>query len=151
MRLVMRRALPAGLLLLVGLASPARADTLTAGGVRLVKLGDFSTPVQVVAPPGDDRRLFVVEQGSGTTAEIRVVRDGVTLSDPFLTLTGVAHLQYEQGLLSMAFAPDYATSGLFYVYYVDSTACDSDRCDVRVDEFKRLDADHADEASRRMV
>ena len=94
------------------------------------------------APPGDAHRVFVVEQGSGTTALIRIVRDGATLPDPFLALTGVAHRHGEQGLLSMAFAPDYPTSGRFYVYYNDDGACTSDASDVRLDEFRRADADH---------
>src|SRR4051794_31430672 len=150
MSLPMRRALPA-ILLLALLPAPARADTLEANGLRLVKIGDFTAAVHVAASPGDDRRVFVVQQGSGTTAAIRVVRDGVTLPDPFLSLTGVAHQGLEQGLLSMAFAPDYATSGRFYVYFNDAGACSGANCDVRVDEFRRADADHADVSSRRPV
>ena len=150
MYLLMRRALPA-ILLLALLPAPARADTLEANGLRLVKIGDFAAAVHVTAPPDDDRRVFVVEQGSGTTAAIRLVRDGVTLSDPFLSLSGVARQEGEQGLLSMAFAPDYATSGRFYVYYNDAGACTGTNCDVRVDEFRRADADHADASSRRKV
>ncbi len=150
MYLLMRRALPA-ILLLALLPAPARADTLEANGLRLVKIGDFAAAVHVTAPPGDDHRVFVVQQGSGTTAAIRVVRDGATLSEPFLSLSGVAHQRAEQGLLSMAFAPDYATSGRFYVYYNDAGACTGANCDVRVDEFRRADADHADASSRRPV
>ena len=151
MYLLMRRALPA-ILLLALLPAPARADTLEANGLRLVKIADsdFASPVHVAAPPGDDRRVFVVEQGSGTTARIWVVRDGVKLVPAFLDLTGVKY-GGEQGLLSMAFAPDYATSGRFYVYYNDAGACSGENCDVRVDEFRRADADHADASSRRPV
>ena len=45
----------------------------------------------------------------------------------------------ERGLLSIAFAPDYATSGLFYVYYVDPLG------DIRIEEFRR----RTDVATRR--
>jgi glucose/arabinose dehydrogenase len=147
----MRRALLL-ILLLALLPSTARADTLEANGMRLVKIVDsnFAAPVHVAAPTGDDRRVFVVEQGSGTTAAIQVVRDGVKLSPAFLELTGVK-TGGEQGLLSMAFAPDYATSGRFYVYYTSSTECTGDNCDIAVDEFRRLDDDHADPATRRRV
>ncbi len=67
----------------------------------------------VTAPPGDGERLFVVEQ----EGLIRVVKNGVTLPTAFLDLTGPVLSGGERGLLSMAFAPDYATSGRFYVYY----------------------------------
>src|SRR5215470_18085079 len=88
------------------LPAAARAATVT-----LAKIGDFSSPVYVTAPPGDLSRVFVVEQG-GT---IKVVDNG-TIST-FADLTDRVLAGGERGLLSMAFAPDYATSGLFYVYY----------------------------------
>src|SRR5947207_7927021 len=87
-------------------AVPARADVTTAGSLRLAQIGSFASPTYVTGPPGDARRVVVVQQG-GT---IRIVRSGVLLAAPFLTVTGV-HNAGEQGLLSLAFAPDYATSG----------------------------------------
>ena len=51
----------------------------------------------------------------------------------------------EQGLLSIAFAPDYASSGLFYVYFTDKSQ------DERVVEFKRASATRADPGSERLV
>ena len=81
--------------------------------VRLTKIGDFDRPVHVAAPPGDPRRLFVVEQ----RGVIRVVADGATLTQPFLDITDRVIAVSETGLLSMAFAPDWATSGLAYVFY----------------------------------
>src|SRR4051794_9343529 len=90
------------------LASPATADA----AVRLVRVGTFAAPTDVAAPPGDFHRIFVVER-RGT---IRVVRDGTTLGPPFLDLRPIS-TNGDRGLLSMAFAPDYATSGLFYVYF----------------------------------
>jgi hypothetical protein len=95
----MRAALLAVALLLLA-AAPASAAP------ELVKLGDFADPVHVASPPGDPR-VFVVEQG-GT---IDIVGGGTFLDISADTLSGG-----EQGLLSMAFAPDYATSGLFYVF-----------------------------------
>jgi glucose/arabinose dehydrogenase len=88
---------------------PAAASAAT---VTLAKVGDFSTPVYVTAPLGDTSRVFVVEKG-GTIQ----VLNGAARST-FLDITGkVSSQENERGLLSMAFAPDYATSGLFYVYY----------------------------------
>ena len=77
-------------------------------GVRLARIGNFDQPLYVTAPPGDQRRVFVVEQGG----RIWVVRGGRKLAEPFLDLSSKTEAGGEQGLLSMAFAPDYATSGL---------------------------------------
>ena len=83
-----------------------------AAPVTLAKVGDFATPVYVTAPLGDTTRVFVVEKG-GTIQ----VLDGAARST-FLDITSKVHsTDSERGLLSMAFALDYATSGLFYVYY----------------------------------
>jgi glucose/arabinose dehydrogenase len=78
---------------------------------------------------------------------IRVVRDGRKLSVPFLDISSNVRTDGERGLLSMAFAPDYAQSKLFYVYFTDRTG------DIRVQEFKRSDAspERADHASARNV
>jgi hypothetical protein len=100
----------------------------------------------VASPPGDASRVLVVQQGG----QIALVRDGMRLPDPFLTVPNVNNSD-EQGLLSMAFALDYATSGRFYVYFNDSTQCSSGNCDIRVEEFRRADPDHADPASGRVV
>jgi glucose/arabinose dehydrogenase len=110
-------------------------------GVRLARIGSFEQPLYVTAPVGDRRRVFVVEQGG----RIRVVRSGKTLPTPFLDVSGQVTAGGEQGLLSMAFAPDYASSGLFYVYFTDKAG------DQRVVEFKRASADRADAGSAREV
>ena len=109
--------------------------------MRLQEIGSFDSPLYVTAPPGDEQRVFVVEQG-GT---VRVVRDGKTLSKPFLDVSDEISSGGERGLLSIAFAPDYAQSGLFYVYYTD------DNGDTRVIEYKRRTDDEADPGSARQV
>ena len=108
--------------------------------MRLQEIGSFDEPLYVTAPPGDERRVFVVEQG-GT---IRIVRGDRKLDTPFLDLADRVKGGGEQGLLSMAFAPDYATSGLFYVYYTDSDG------NQRVVEYKASD-DQADPESARQL
>lgn len=78
-------------------------------------------PVWVGGAPGDPSRLFVIEKiiGSTTTARIRVI-NGVdtptpTLNPvPFLEVTNVANIGIEQGLLAMAFHPNYAQNGYFW-------------------------------------
>lgn len=77
--------------------------------------GNFDQPVFVTSAPGDPDRLFVVEK----TGQIKILdtATGATNAVNFLTIPQ-AQLQNggEQGLLSVAFHPDYATNGKFYVF-----------------------------------
>ena len=102
----MRAALAAALVLAL---IPAAADAAP----RLTKVGDFAEPVHVAGPPGDPSRLFVVEKAG----RVQVLVAGVRAAVPFLDLDASVDATGERGLLSIAFAPDYATSGLFYVFY----------------------------------
>jgi glucose/arabinose dehydrogenase len=112
------------------------------GGVELRKLGDFDSPVHVDNAPGSKRMLFVVEQG-GT---IRILRGSDTLGNPFLDIRDRVEAGGEEGLLSVAFPPDYEQSGRFYAYYTVRGG------DVnRVSEFRRSTATAADPASERPV
>jgi glucose/arabinose dehydrogenase len=124
--------------------SASTASAATAGGVKLVKVGKFDAPLYVTAPPGEKRRIFVVQQG-GT---IRVVRNGKKLGKPFLDLRSrIGATEGEQGLLSMAFAPDYAKTRRFYVNYTDPAG------KQRIVEYRRSksSADRADPSSARLV
>lgn len=82
--------------------------------LQLVATG-LERPVLMVSPPGDTSRLFVVEQ----PGRIRVVRDGVLLPTPLLDITTgfVVSYRNELGLFGLAFHPDFASNGHFYVYY----------------------------------
>jgi glucose/arabinose dehydrogenase len=71
-------------------------------------------PVGLAVPRGD-ARLFVLERG-GT---VRIIQNGAVLPEPFLDLSGRVSEAGEQGLLGLAFFPDYATSGRFVVHYSD--------------------------------
>lgn len=73
----------------------------------------FSSPVAIVN--AGDSRLFVVQRGG----QIRIVnQNGTVNTTPFLNLTSSTVLSGgERGLLGLAFHPDYATNGLFYVNY----------------------------------
>lgn len=93
--------------------SPPPSPVPLADTVRLAQVGTFERPVFVTAPAGDPR-VFVVEQ----KGVIRILEpDGTVLPQPFLDIRDRVHFSSEPGLLSMAFAPDYATSGLVYVVY----------------------------------
>lgn len=72
----------------------------------------LNSPVFLTHPPGDNR-LFIVEQ----SGRIRIVDDGQLLGTPFLDIQNIVLHQDEQGLLSMAFHPDFATNGYIYVYH----------------------------------
>jgi glucose/arabinose dehydrogenase len=76
---------------------------------------DLTSPVYLTAPPGDTDRLFVVEQGG----LIRVLVHDTLLPTPFLDVAGHVVSGGEQGLLSLAFHPDYARNGRFFVYFTD--------------------------------
>jgi glucose/arabinose dehydrogenase len=121
----------------------APAATAGTGGVKLASVGRFEAPLAVAAPPGDTSRVLVVER-AGT---IRLVKNGRTASRPFLRQTGVSTRNPEQGLLSMAFAPDYATTRRFYVIYTDRDK------DLQLVEYRTSESnpDVADRSTKRTV
>ncbi len=113
-----------------------------ATGVRLLPVAQVAAPTAIAAPPTDRRRVFVTEQGGA----IRTIRGGRLRTAPFLDLRAKVLSGGEQGLLGLAFAPDYADSGRFYVYY---TAKDSRQV---LEEYRRgRSGDVADPASRRRL
>ena len=93
--------------------SPARAQTPRLDAVRVA--GGFSAPVFVTAAPGDTRRLFVVQQAG----EILIIDfpSRTVNAIPYLDISGKIVYGGEQGLLGMAFDPNYATNGRFYLNY----------------------------------
>jgi glucose/arabinose dehydrogenase len=98
-------------------------------------------PLDLTAPPGDPR-LFIAEKGGA----IRVVKDGALLPEPFLDLSARVSTGSEQGLLSLAFHPDYAADGRFVVHYTDPAG------DTQVSWFRvSTDPDLADPASEQSI
>lgn len=84
-------------------------------GLEEVATG-LENPTAIVQPPEDTSRLFVLEQ----VGRVRIVEDTTLVETPYLDLTGrVGSEGSEQGLLGLAFAPDFAASGLFYLNYTD--------------------------------
>ena len=111
------------------------------GQVRLEKVGDFDQPVYVTQPPGTDDLYVVEREGS-----VRTVRDGKVLSRPALDITDqVTSDGTEQGLLSVAFAPDFQSSRDVYAYY---TGKDQDQ---HVVGFKVADDGSFDAGSEREI
>ena len=98
--------------LLACMVSPACAPAAQIVLERVA--GGLTRPIDLVAAPGDSR-TFIVEQAG----RIRVLRGGVLLKEPFLDITGLTSRGNEQGLLSVAFHPRFATNGLLFVNYTD--------------------------------
>ena len=124
-------------------ASDSATDAaVTANALKLEQVGDrFRTPVFLTSPSGDSR-LFIVEQAG----RIRIVKDGRTLPIPFLNISDRVRSGGEQGLLSMAFHPNYRTNGEFFVNFTDRSG------DTRIERFKvSSNPDVADESSMKLI
>jgi glucose/arabinose dehydrogenase len=101
----------------------------------------LDSPVHLTAPEGD-ARLFVIEQ----RGVIRIISDGALLPTPFLDISDLVASGGERGLFSMAFDPDYATSGLFWVNYTDTNG------DTRIERYRvSANANVADPGSALLV
>ena len=138
------RVLGAGLAAVLALGAGAAGDGEAGSGeLGLRAVGSFVDPVHVDDAPGRRKLLFVVEQ-RGTVA---VLRKGRKIRKPFLDIRDRVKASYEEGLLSIAFHPDYDRNRRFYVYYVNRDG------DIEVDGFrrKRGSATRASRSSRRTV
>lgn len=92
-----------------------------AGTEAQIKIAQIATnldrPVDIMDALDGSGRLFIVLQGGKI-----VIHNGTTvLSTPFLNITSAVTCCGEQGLLSLAFHPNYKTNGFFYVYYVNTS------------------------------
>jgi len=122
-------------------SGPSGPPAGTGVGLQEVVSG-LSFPLYLTAPAGDFTRLFVVEKTGG----IRIVKDGVLLPDPFLDLTAQVSSGNEQGLLGLAFDPEYATNGRFVVHYTDLAG------NTALSRFQAsADPDRADPASEQVI
>src|SRR5216117_2172238 len=96
---------------------PTLTNTLFARGL--------SSPLDFQVPAGERSRAFVVEQGG----RIRIVRGGAVVGTPFLDISSKISTGGERGLLGLAFHPQYASNGRFYVNYTDRSG------DTHISEF----------------
>ncbi len=111
--------------------------------------GGFNLPVFVTSPPGDTARLFVVQQ----TGEIRIIdlASGTVKEPPFLDISGMVSTAGEEGLLGLAFDPNYANNGYFYVNYVFPGGIYSQGL-TRISRFSvSTNPDIADAASEKII
>ncbi|MEP6550514.1 MAG: PQQ-dependent sugar dehydrogenase, partial [Gemmatimonadales bacterium] len=102
----------------------------------------LTSPV-FLTQPLDDGRIFVVEQAG----RIRVIRNGVLQTTPFLDISSRVLCCGERGLLSVAFHPQYATNHFFYVYFTTQT-----NGDIRIERFTTTaNPEVADPASSKLI
>lgn len=114
---------------------------------RLVEVaGGFSRPLYVTHAADDSGRLFVVEQ----SGKIRIIDGGTVLTAPFLDVSGLISREAlgggytERGLLGLAFHPDYADNGVFFIDYTDQNgSVVLARYQVSADDPNRADLDSA--------
>ena len=104
----------AALVLVTGASGAAGSGARTALRLTVFASG-FSAPVHVAAPRNEPGKLYVVEQ-RGT---IQVLVNGKKRAKPFLDIRRLVRSGGEQGLLSVAFHPEYAKNRRFYVNYTD--------------------------------
>lgn len=116
--------------------------------VRIVS--GLARPVFVTAPPGDADRIFIVEQKSGSTGRVRIFKNDTLLPTPFLTVSGLTTAN-EQGLLGLAFHPDYANNRKFYVYYTTTGGGPAGQSVVEEYQASVADPDVADPATARTI
>ncbi len=156
MSLAVRRLALLTVLVAAG-AWPAAAQA----AVSVQSVGTFDRPIGVVSPPGDVSRVLVAERDG----RVRLIKNGVEQSANFLDITSLVEAGIgEGGLLSIALAPDYASTGRFYAYYTAggtgatsncaASPTDGDPCPpIRIDEFRSSgrSADSASAGTRRPV
>lgn len=101
-------------MLSVSLLVLSAASAVASASIELVASG-LNRPIYATAPAGDDR-LFIVEQ----RGRVFVLEADTVNADPFLNIDSLVvnvNSFSEQGLLGMEFAPDYDSTGYFYVHY----------------------------------
>jgi len=149
------------LLVMLFLSSCKKLDMIPGRGTLNLKLvaSDLVSPLSVVESPDGTNRLFVVDE----IGKIWIVGKNDNKSMPFLDLTGkmvgLNQAYDERGLLSLAFHPQFASNGKFYVFYTAPPRSGGPQPGsnwnnlTRISEFtvKAGDPDHADINSEKVI
>jgi glucose/arabinose dehydrogenase len=108
-------------------AGPAGAAP-AADPPALQRIARVESPTYLTGQPGTKRAMYVIER----LGRVRVIFHGRLLRRSFLNIRRRVKSEWiEQGLLAVAFPPDFPKTGLYYVQYTDR------RGDIRIDEFRR--------------
>jgi hypothetical protein len=94
------------------------------GTLTKTSIGSFTQPVSVAAAPGVTDELFIAEKPG------RLIRWTPSGTTEVIDMRSIVADSGEQGLLSVAVAPDYATSGRLFLFYNDNGG------DLQVDELR---------------
>ncbi|MGL4609498.1 MAG: PQQ-dependent sugar dehydrogenase [Trueperaceae bacterium] len=105
-----------GFFLLITLA---HANTPPAsGGYKLEPLVEgLEMPVYITQAPGNTEQFFVVEK----SGQIRLVENGTVQDQSVLDIRDLVSTKAEQGLLGLAFHPDFEQNGYIFINYTDFT------------------------------
>jgi glucose/arabinose dehydrogenase len=115
---------PVILTILASMMLAAHAEAFQTPLTTVRVASGLARPLFVTAPTGDNSRIFIAEQFSGTTGRVRILNiPGNTLNaTPYLSITGL-NASNEEGLLGLAFHPDFSAApgnvnrGAFFIYY----------------------------------
>jgi glucose/arabinose dehydrogenase len=119
-------------------------------GLRLTPIASgLGELTHIVAAPGDDTRLLVLER----IGRVQILENGVRLPQPFLDLTPRVDTINEEGLIGLAFHPRYSENGRLYVQYASVETGDDDAQRIILSEFTRslTNPNQADPASERIL
>jgi glucose/arabinose dehydrogenase len=161
-RIVIAALVSFDFLLLTGCPAPPASNNgneeVTTVRLHLVADG-LVAPLGMAIPPDESNRLFILDQ----VGVVRIVdADGHLLAEPFLDLRDriveIMPAYDERGLLGMAFHPDYAENGRFFITYNAPPPGDGGNVDYPVDSLERLsefqittDANVAEASSERIL
>lgn len=121
--------------------------------LQLVSEG-YASPLFLTESPDNSGRLFLLDQ----TGQIYIIKDGTRLEQPFLNVQSKVILGAppdERGLLGLAFHPQFASNGKFYIYYAGPLRASGpvgwDHTNYVAEYTAAANADMADPASERMI
>jgi glucose/arabinose dehydrogenase len=112
----------------------------------------LAQPLYVTSPPGDTNRMFILEQKTGNI-KILDLNTQTVAAQPFLTIPANELLTngFEQGLLGLAFHPNYAQNGKFYVSYTAPGGGNAGQAKVVEYQVSATDPNRANLASAKQI
>jgi glucose/arabinose dehydrogenase len=114
-------------LLTAALFSATTASAQTEPKIGFEEIGSMASPTGLESAPGHPELIYVISR----LGKIRVIQDGVMLPKPLLNIKDMVNTTWvEQGLLGLAFPPDFERTGRYYVHFTQKNG------DVKVDEYQ---------------